>query len=93
MEEYIPLVEKDPIDDKEEFVKRIKKIFCWKEDLYIDDILEHLVMKDEIKLEAIREKKAKCEKEIEKYIQKYDKAASREDRANVVGSVEKIQMG
>jgi len=87
-----PMIEKDPIDDREEFVKRVKSICNWKSDIFVDDLLEHLVMNNEEELIKIRKKKVKCEKEVEKYLAAYDKAASREERADVVGKVKKVEM-
>lgn len=80
---------KDPIDDRDEFEHRIRRLHCWKHSYSMETIVESLLDDDKEKLAKIKAEKDACENQINDLLRQYDEAVNREDKAAIVGSVSK----
>jgi len=79
----------DPVHDRDEFVSRLDKIFCPINKYSEKECLRALLFADSTKLDEIRQEKAVCDAEKERYLQAYDAAQTEEDKRQVVGSVKR----
>lgn len=84
-----PMIERDPVDDREEFEMRLKRLVCWKENYTQEEILGALIDNDAEKLAEIKAEKDACENQINDLLRQYDEASDREGKAAIVGSVSK----
>jgi len=82
---------KDPLDDRGEFEKRLRRINCWKQNYSQEEILGALIDNDSEKLAEIKEEKDACENQINDLLRQYDEASDKAAKAAVVGSVRKFK--
>lgn len=82
-----PIPEIDPVDDRDEFARRLKQSSCWRKFYSTEEVLDAVVSQDDEKLAEIRALKTACEEHNNKLLQDYDAASDRNGKAAVVGSV------
>jgi len=86
-----PIIEKDPVEDRDEFEMRIKRSSCWKEFFSMEEVLNALIDEDTEKLAEIRAVKNSCEEHVNGLLKQYDEASDKAAKAAVVGSVRKFK--
>lgn len=79
----------DPVEDRDEFIRKLDKILDWTKGYSMVDVIE--AMQDPVKLQSMMDRKAQAELAKENYLQSYDNAATREERIATVGSVQPIR--
>lgn len=81
----------DPVDSRDEFVLRIKNANCWTEHFPANEILGALLEQDAVKIQEMKDVKAGCQANIDKYIADYDNAKDRAEKVQVVGGVKRYE--
>lgn len=81
---------KDPVDDRDEFAKRLGYINNWVIDCGIDNILACLLDADSAKIAEFKTRKDACTAANDEALSRYDNATTREERAAVVGSIKPV---
>jgi hypothetical protein len=77
------------IYSQEEFSKKLKKLYCWKNRFSNEAILEALIMNDEEKKNEIIAFKKGCDELYEKKMKEYN-AGSLDAKKKIIGSVKKM---
>lgn len=81
----------DPVDSRDEFVRRIKNANCWLEHFTQEEVLSALLDQDAVKIQELKDVKAACQAQVDKYIADYDNAKDRADKVVVVGGVKRYE--
>lgn len=77
----------DPVNNREEFEKRLKDSFCAFRSNKTERILEALVYEDTEYLDKVKAAKDACDTRIVTLLREWDEAEGEEEKQQVVGSV------
>lgn len=92
MEQDILTERPSPVDDREEFKRRVERTSCWIDYFSMDEVLEALLEQDAVKIQQIKDVKNSCKAHCEAYLAQYDAAKDRQEKERVVGSVKHYEL-
>lgn len=85
------LVRTSPVDDRDEFKKRLERTNSFLDRYSVEELFEALLSKDQSKLDEINQFRNECKSHVESQLSLYDSAKDRSEREKVVHEVKKFQ--
>jgi len=85
------LVRTNPVDDRDEFRKRLERTNSLLDRYSVEELFEALLSKDQTKLDEINQFRNECKSHVDGQMALYDSAKDRSEREKVVQEVKKYQ--
>jgi len=79
----------DPVNDRDEFKRRLKTMICWTNEYTLQEATEALLTADAVKIADINAARQRCINEINQYLDEWDNAPNENARRQVCGKPKK----